>query len=91
MEDYQWIKQVGQRFRVTQVVPRSDADPSYVLYYVDLVQEPGDRPVRMECQTSTSPDLNIQDVVVVRGSDATAVNVERERDGARWQLVIPGY
>ena len=91
MEDYQWIKQIGQHFRVTQVVPRSDADPSYVRYYVDLVQEPGDRPVRLEYHTSTGPDLNIQDVVVVRGSDATAVNVERERDSARWQLVIPGY
>jgi hypothetical protein len=91
MEDYQWIKQVGQHFRVTQVVPRSNADQPYVLYYVNLVSEPGDRPVRLECHAKIGPDLNIQDVVVVRGPDATAVNVERERDCARWQLVIPGY
>jgi hypothetical protein len=91
MEDYQWIQQVGQHFRVTQVVPRSNADPSYMLYYVDLVQEPGDRLVRLACQAACGPDLEVQDVVIVRGSDATAVNVERERGGARWQLVIPGY
>src|SRR5687768_13839111 len=94
MEDYQWIKQLGQRFVVEQVETRPSTDPSYVLCVVHLVLESGDRQVHLECQARTSPDQtvnipNVQDVVVVKGSNATAVVVERERDGARCLLVVP--
>jgi hypothetical protein len=88
MEDYQWIVQPGQRCRVMAVVPRSAGDPSGVLYYVDLVQESGDRSVRLECQTDTGPDLAVEDVMVVINPTDTSVLVERKHDQAQWLLVI---